>query len=75
MGDTMNTAETIRIIREELSAMGHVIIESAFRPGIDSKCRCHECRLVAQKMDGAGFLDDVTDRWWEQSGNAGEGTE
>lgn len=49
-------------------AMGHLIIEAGIAPGIDTHCRCEDCRMVAQSMADAGYLDSVSDRWWEQNG-------
>jgi hypothetical protein len=50
----------------EAQAFAHVIIEAGVIPGISAACRCEECRLTAQKMDEAGYLDFVEDRWWNE---------
>ena len=60
-------AATIERLINEGSAAAHVIIESGVNPGVDYPCRCDECRLVAQKMDEAGYLEGVKDRWWDKS--------
>ena len=46
-------------------ATAHVLIEAGVIPGVNVDCRCDECRLVAQAMDEAGYMDRVQDRWWE----------
>ncbi len=52
--------------RNELgSASAHLIVEAGVIPGISCSCRCSECRMVAVAMAEAGYLDRVTDRWWE----------
>lgn len=45
-------------------ASAHVVIESGCTPGITCQCRCDQCKLVAQKMDEAGYMEGVKDRWW-----------
>lgn len=49
-------------------AAAHVIIETCVVPGVDSPCRCDECRYVARALDDIGYLEDVADadRWWIQ---------
>lgn len=58
-------AAEIERLTKEGCAMGHVIVEAGINPGIDYSCRCEECRFVAVKLDEAGFVDDVKDRWWD----------
>ena len=57
--------EEIKRLTKEGCAMGHVIVEAGINPGIDYPCRCEECKLVAVKLDDAGFMDDVKERWWD----------
>lgn len=57
--------EEINRFRDEACAMAHVIVEAGIVPGVDFPCRCDECRLVAKKMDDAGYLDATTDKWWQ----------
>lgn len=56
-----------RLAKAEETAMAsaHLIVEAGIVPGVNVDCRCDECRLVAAKMDAAGYLRRVTDRWWE----------
>jgi hypothetical protein len=63
----------IQKIRENLAkqqdmanAMAHVLIEDGVVPGVSDHCRCDECKLVAVSMAEAGYLDRVTDKWWER---------
>lgn len=51
--------------RDERDAMAHVIVEASVVPGISYPCRCEECRAVAKQMASAGYLDWVTDKWWD----------
>lgn len=53
---------------DECGAFAHVIVESGFNPGVDSPCRCDECKTVCKGMDEAGYLGSVKDRWWDDSG-------
>jgi hypothetical protein len=62
----LKTQEKLRHVREEHAAACHVIIEAGVIPGISYPCRCMECRTVAIRMDEAGYLDNVKDRWWEE---------
>lgn len=56
----------IEQLRAERDAMAHVTVEAGVVPGEDDGCRCEECRAVAVKMADAGYLERVTDRWWEE---------
>ena len=47
------------------SAAAHLIVESGIVPGVTTSCRCSECKMIAKKMDEAGYLSRVKDRWWE----------
>ena len=49
----------------ESQAFAHVLIENGILPGISSTCRCEDCKLTAVKMDEAGYMDRVSDRWWD----------
>jgi len=60
-----NQKAEINRLRDERNAACHVIAEAGVVPGIDYPCRCDECRMVAQKMAEAGYLDRVKDKWWE----------
>jgi len=46
-------------------ATAHLLIEAGVVPGVSVPCRCEKCKLVAESMDDAGYMDDVRDRWWE----------
>jgi RecJ-like exonuclease len=46
---------------QESQAFAHVLVEHGVTPG---KCRCEDCRFTAKKMDEAGYLNYVMDRWW-----------
>jgi hypothetical protein len=50
----------------------HVIVEAGVVPGVDYSCRCEQCRSIAQRMDEAGYLDRITDRWWKSAAAAKE---
>lgn len=47
------------------AASAHLIVEAGIVPGITCSCRCEECRMVAQAMAEAGYLDRIKDRWWD----------
>lgn len=62
-----NQRSEINRLMDSRNAMSHVIVEAGIVPGIDYRCRCDECRAVAVGMAEAGYLDHVTDRWWDVS--------
>ena len=49
-------------------AAAHVIVVAGIIPGISTACRCEECRLVAIKLDDAGYVGNIMDksRWWRE---------
>lgn len=53
-------------LESEVSAMAHLIVEAGIVPGVDPPCRCDACRGQAKQMANAGYLAEVTDRWWEK---------
>jgi len=58
--------------RRDGMASAHVVIESGYCPGLPKEaCRCEDCRHVARGMAEAGYLDNVTDKWWEAAEAAG----
>ena len=58
--------DAMRELRKREDMACHVIIESGYNPGenADIDCRCEACRTMAQRMDEAGFMESVKDRWW-----------
>lgn len=60
-----NQKAAINRLQDERNAACHVIVESGVVPGISYPCRCEECRAVAKQMASAGYLDRVTDKWWD----------
>ena len=52
---------------DECAGLAHVVVESGFNPGVDSPCRCDECKTVCKGMDEAGYLGSVKERWWDDS--------
>lgn len=52
---------------DELAGFAHVIIETGFTPGVDSDCRCDECKAVCKGMAEAGYMARVEDWWWDDS--------
>lgn len=54
----------INRLRDEAQAMEHTLLEAGVVPGINCACRCDDCRLVAKSMDAAGYMENVTDKWW-----------
>ena len=50
---------------QESQSFAHVLIESGVVPGISNNCRCEDCKYTAAKMAEAGYLESVSDRWWE----------
>lgn len=50
---------------DECAGFAHVIIESGFTPGVDSSCRCVECKAVCKGMAEAGYMARVKDWWWD----------
>lgn len=57
------------LLQNECQASAHVIIVSGTCPGITSLCRCDECRMIAIKMDDAGYMDccGLHNRWWDET--------
>ena len=60
-------------LRDERDAEAHVIIAHGIIPGEAGTCRCELCRSVAERMDEAGYLDAVTDRWWDYAADTAGG--
>ena len=52
---------------DECAGLAHVIIESGFTPGVDSPCRCDECKTVCKGMAEAGYMTREKDWWWDDS--------
>ena len=68
VADYMRTAlkELDRRLQES-DDFAHLIVKEGIIPGKwESDCRCDQCRRVAVLMDEAGYLNRVSDRWWEQ---------
>lgn len=55
-------------LRKSRDAAHHVIVRAGVVPGIDigDVCRCDQCRMVANQMAEAGYLDLIKNRWWEE---------
>jgi len=60
-------------LRDTANTTAHVIVEAGVIPGIDYPCRCDECKVTAQAMDDAGYMDRIkaAERWWAEAA-AGE---